>query len=48
MCRNLKCEGVNLTINFDTMAKIAKKNPKTYTIENVYKKKVIIQKNLFL
>ena len=39
MCRNIECEGVNMTINFATMAKIAKKNPKTYTIENLYSKK---------
>lgn len=39
MCRNVEYEGVNMTINFATMAKIAQKNPKTYTIENLYSKK---------
>ena len=39
MCRNIECEGVNMTINFATMAKIAKKNPKTYSIADIYNNK---------
>ena len=32
-------KGVNMTINFPTMAKIANNNPKTYEIVDVYGKK---------
>ena len=35
MCRNIECEGVNMTINFATMAKIAKKIPKL-TVSQIF------------